>query len=298
MPHGMPLIGVTATLLAGEETTAFLQTLNLTPGSFFFQHRSNTHPDVQDIYRILHHGLSSWSFPDLDWIIESKHKTIIYCDTFALSFCLRVYFYYKAPHKVICLYNSLCFPSYNSDTLCLFLEDRNTQIIIAMDALVVGIDLPNVKDIVDLDCKHPNHGKQCKGRAGRPRGDIQEPKCITYVTKATMDKARKMVAEWPSRDGEKWVEQGLHIGMAQMLVASCHPACDDVLYDNPQSEVLCMCNSDRCRAHREAGTIKLPCRCSGSVPEPPLPRISAGQQLSKKMHTSGMTRLQAFRQEI
>ena len=59
----------------------------------------------------------------------------------------------------------------------------------ATDALVVGIDFPNVEDVIDLDCR-PNHGKQCKGRAGRPGGEVRNPRGITYVTKATLDKAK------------------------------------------------------------------------------------------------------------
>ncbi|KAF9524234.1 hypothetical protein CPB83DRAFT_774197 [Crepidotus variabilis] len=66
MPRGTTLIAVTATLLAGRETDSLLKTLNLTPGTFFFQRRSNRRNDVQDIYRVLRHGLSGWSFPDLD----------------------------------------------------------------------------------------------------------------------------------------------------------------------------------------------------------------------------------------
>lgn len=163
------MICLTATLLAGQETTNLLNTLGLKPGTFFFQRRSNIRWDVQEIYCVLRHGLGGWTFPDLDWIVEGDRKTIIYYGNFGLSFRLRVYYHYKAPYKIIRLYNSICFPSYNSATRHLT-EDPDTQIIIATDSLVVGMDFPNVEDVADLDCKHPNHGKQRKGRAGRPGG--------------------------------------------------------------------------------------------------------------------------------
>lgn len=239
MPRGTTLVGLTATLLAGQETTELLKTLALTPGNFFFQRRSNIRRDVQDIYRVLRHGLAGWTFPDLDWVVEGDRKTIVYCSNFALCFRLRVYYHYKAPHKAIRIYNSLCFPTYNAETRRLFVEDPSTQVIIATDALVVGIDFPNVEDVIDLDCKHPNHGKQRKGRAGRAGGNVKEPRGISYVTKATMEKAKKMVEKQPSYDGGKWVEQGLHVGMAQLLLAPCYSACEDTLYDNPDSDPPC-----------------------------------------------------------
>ena len=193
-----------------------MKTLGLTPGTFFFQRRSNRHPDVQDIIHVLRHSLSGWSFPDLDWVLDGTRKTIIYCENYSTCFRLRVYFHYRAPHKIVRIYNSLCLPPYNTTTRRVFIEDPNVQVIIATDALVVGIDFPNVDDVIDLDCKHPNLGKQRKGRMGRPGGNVKEPRGITYVTKATMDKAKKMVEKRPSEDGGKWIEQGLHIGMARI----------------------------------------------------------------------------------
>jgi superfamily II DNA helicase RecQ len=113
MPRGTVLIGLTATLLAGQETTELLQTLGLTPGTFFFQRRSNIRHDVRDIYRVLRHGLSTWTFPDLDWVIEGNRKTIIYSGNFNLGFRLHTYFRHKAPEKKVRLYNSLSFATYN-----------------------------------------------------------------------------------------------------------------------------------------------------------------------------------------
>jgi hypothetical protein len=261
---------------------------------------------VQDIYRILRHGLSGWNFTDLDWIIEGNRKTLIYCGNFALGFRLRIYFHHKAPQKVIRIYNSISFSSYNTATRRLFVDDPDTQITIATDALVVGIDFPNVEDVIDLDCHHPNHGKQCKGRAGRPGGNVRNPRGITYVTKATMEKA-KMVEKRPSHDGGKWVEQGLHIGQAQLL-ASCYPAFEDILYDNPSVDPPCTCET--CQAETRSlltGNSSI-CICSGCQPEAPLPPLPRSTQalssipmdfrLTEKMLRQGTTGLQQFRQQL
>lgn len=304
MPRHTTLIGITATLLAGDETTELLKTLGLVPGTFFFQRRSNARPDLQDIYRVLHHGLTGWTFPDLDWVIEGTRKTIIYCATFAICLHLCVYYHYKAPQKIVRIYNSLCFPTYNADTQRLFVEDCNTQIILATDALVVGIDFPNVEDVIDLDCKHPNHGKQCKGWAGRPGGNVKDPRGITYVTKTTMERAKKMVEKQPFHNGGKWVDQGLHIGMARLLIASCHSQEDDILYDNPPSDPSCSCNT--C-IKQPSSAIHI-CKCSACVPETPLPPLLRATQtlpsipvdlrLTETMIRQGTTRLQEFCREI
>jgi len=74
MPRGTTMVALTATLLAGEETTKLLKTLGLVRGAFFVQRRSNARHDVQDIYRVLRHGLSSWSFSDPTWIFECERK--------------------------------------------------------------------------------------------------------------------------------------------------------------------------------------------------------------------------------
>ena len=107
------------------------------------------------------------------------------------------------PHKIIHIYILLCLQSYNTTSCCIYVTDPNVQVIIATDALVVGIDFPNMEDIINLECKHPNLRKQCKDRVGRPGGDISESCGITYITKATMDIAKKMVEKWPSKASGK-----------------------------------------------------------------------------------------------
>lgn len=107
MLQGTVMISLTATLLAGQETSELLKTLGLSPGTFFFQRRSNIRHDVQDIYRVLRHELSGWTFPDLDWVVDGNRKTIIYCSNFALGFRLRVYYNCRAPHKIIRICSTL-----------------------------------------------------------------------------------------------------------------------------------------------------------------------------------------------
>ncbi len=96
MPARTTLIGVTATLCAGNETEPLMDILGLKPGSFFFSRRSNRRPELQLLVRKLRHGLQGHSFPDLRWVIEGHRKTIIYCSTISLAFRVFVYLWHSS----------------------------------------------------------------------------------------------------------------------------------------------------------------------------------------------------------
>ena len=107
------------------------------------------------------------------------------------------------------------YPSYDSATQRLFIGDPETRII-ATDALFFGSGSPNVADI-DLDCVHPNHGKQRRGRIGRHKGhEIREASHMSQKPRWKM--VKKALAKQPPRpvDGGKWVQQGLHYGMVRL----------------------------------------------------------------------------------
>ncbi|KAF4583643.1 hypothetical protein EYR38_002398 [Pleurotus pulmonarius] len=247
LPPKTTFIGVTATLLAGIDTSQLISTLGLPPDSYFFQRRSNVRRDMRNIFRILRHGLAGWTFPDLDWIAHSQRKTIVYCETINLGFHLSIYFRQIAPHKrVRRLYNSMCFPSHNIATCQTFVDDPNVGIIIATDAMVVGFDFPNVDDVVILGCAHPNRDVQCKGRTGRPGGHVRNPRGITYVTKAMLANAQKLLRQ-QDLPGKTSHEGRLHPGMAALLLAptGCHNTELDILYGNPESDPACRrCTAD------------------------------------------------------
>lgn len=156
LPPKTTFIGVTATLLAGIDTSQLISTLGLPPDSYFFQRRSNVRRDMRNIFRILQHGLAGWTFPDLDWIAHSQRKTIVYCETINLGFRLSIYFRQIVLHKrVRRLYNSMCFPSHNIATCQTFVDDPNVGIIIATDAMVVGFDFPMLTTWSYLDVRIP-----------------------------------------------------------------------------------------------------------------------------------------------
>ncbi|KAJ3742883.1 hypothetical protein DFH05DRAFT_1382763, partial [Lentinula detonsa] len=79
LPRWTTFTGVTATLASGADSQKITQILGFRSGSFVFTRRSNERPELQFIFRTLRHGLQKWLFPDLDWILDGRRKTIIYC---------------------------------------------------------------------------------------------------------------------------------------------------------------------------------------------------------------------------
>ncbi|TFK35919.1 hypothetical protein BDQ12DRAFT_668286 [Crucibulum laeve] len=165
-------------------------------------------------------------------------------------------------------------------------------------------DLPNVADAVELGGDHPNHGKQCKGHMGRFGGDVKDPCGITYVTKAMLNKAKKMVQKHPSESGGKCIDGGLHISMAQLLTTSCYCKQENILYDNPKDKTPCSCET--CTKISPPNTTQ--CTCSNCCPEPILPSllctkatyttIPMALQLMDEMKKHGHQQLELFCQDL
>ncbi|KAF9491307.1 hypothetical protein BDN71DRAFT_1351595, partial [Pleurotus eryngii] len=254
LPPKTTFIGVTATLLAGIDTSLLLATLGLPQGSCFFQRCSNIRRDIRTIFRTLRHGLGGWEFPDLNWVARSRRKTIIYCEMISLGFRLRIYLLGIAPQKRIRVYNSLSFPTYNQSTRGLFEVDPDIDTVIATDSLVVGFNFSNVANVIILGCAHPNRDVQCKGRTGCPGGHIKDLCGITYITKATLMNAQKLL------DSGSPSKTSLHPSMASLVLAptGCHNKELDILYGNPESDPQCRCET--CLTHPPMP--RYPCKCS------------------------------------
>ena len=113
-----------------------------------------------------------------------------------------------------------------------------------------------------------------------------------------------MIEKHKLSDGGKWVDQGLHIGMAELLVSSCYSTCENILYDNPPSDPPCFCESCKVIPSPQS-TI---CLCSGCHPELPLPPLRRTNQtqttipmesrLTEQMLALGTVRLHKFRWQL
>ncbi|KIY49882.1 P-loop containing nucleoside triphosphate hydrolase protein, partial [Fistulina hepatica ATCC 64428] len=247
-----PLIGLSATLPKGERMKSVLSFLNLSTKlkNYYLIHRSNLRHDIQFMFRELRHGLQSYSFPQLYWILKSGRKTIIFCRTISLSFRIFVYLWNDLPsthnHRTFLrMYNSLNPVSYNSETLALFREVSGCGIILSTFCLIVGIDIPDVEDVVRVsddiaDVEDSNEDDvQMAGRAGRDPSQVSHPRFIHYFSKSAVARARKAVAD--SGNGKKNVDPSMSLGTAQLLLASCIPKALDAYFDNPSSDTPCTC---------------------------------------------------------
>lgn len=117
-----------------------------------------------------------------------------------------------------------------------------------------------------------------------------------------MDRARKMVAD-ASSGKPVTIDQGLHIGMARVLVTSCHQCEGNLIYGNPASDKPCTCET--CRM---APPPPDTCDCSGCHPETPLPPLTqsrtqqplipANLQLTEDMQAVGQKAFEKFRWDM
>ncbi|KAI0713538.1 P-loop containing nucleoside triphosphate hydrolase protein, partial [Earliella scabrosa] len=278
LPMRTRLMGTTATLLAGHPEQTVFSFLGLRKGEFHFIRRSNLRRNVRTIFRIVTHGLGGWSFPDLKWVLAKGRKTVIHCRTIVAGFRLAIYLLQHLPAgcdstKRVRLYNALNWPSYNAETRRLMLEDDDAQIIIATAAFMVGIDLPNIADVIILGpLQSADEHVQWEGRAGRDPRVVADARCITLVTKKTMQTARDVCAGKVPRGGKatggKKATAVMDLSMARLLCAECVSAEQDVLYDNPPSETPCSCPG--C-SRSQALMSSLPpwrCDCSGCDSDP------------------------------
>ncbi|KAI0360868.1 P-loop containing nucleoside triphosphate hydrolase protein [Trametes cingulata] len=251
-PTRTRIIGTTATLLAGHPTQSVLSFLGLRMHQLHFLRRSNVRAGIETRFRVLTHGMGGWVFPDLRWILREGRKTVIHCRTIALSFRVAVYLWRLLPPasdrtKRLRLYNALNRQSYNAETRRLMQYDPDTQIIIATASFMVGLDLPNIKDVVVVgNLANADEHVQWQGRAGRDPSVVRDARFITYVTKKAMQTARalcdgKTPRAEKQRSGKKSAMVHMELSMARLLLARCVTAMQNVLYDNPVHDPPCSC---------------------------------------------------------
>ncbi|KAJ7861438.1 P-loop containing nucleoside triphosphate hydrolase protein [Mycena olivaceomarginata] len=82
---GIPIIGLTATLLADPKVSdSIFNYLGVNRGEFYLLRRSNSRHDIQILFRTLHSGIDGLYFPELAWVVCNNDKTIIFAATISL----------------------------------------------------------------------------------------------------------------------------------------------------------------------------------------------------------------------
>ncbi|PIL25360.1 hypothetical protein GSI_13250 [Ganoderma sinense ZZ0214-1] len=317
MRETVRLIGLSASILAGQPLKSVCEFLGLRGGQFYFLQRSNIRPELQLLFRPLSHGLGGWKFPDFRWILDERRKTVIFCRTIALSFRLACYLLHLSTSSPspIRLYNSLNWPSYNTRTRELMRNDPNIYIIIATASFMVGVDLPNIQDVILVqEPENADEWVQWGGRAGRDSSLVKDARVITYVTKKGPKTAQSLLEGDSSgssasavQTAKKGSTPAMDVSSAKVIIAQCKVAAQNELYNNPARDEPCTCAT--CTVHPRP-PLPIPCKCSGCTPEAstmnvppqkpsgktnPVPR---SKRLTRVMRRHGTQRLEKLREEI
>ena len=305
-------IAMTATLLPGDQTDRVCEFVGLR--GYHTVRRSNRRPEIQLLFRVLSHGIENWEFSDLRWVIEGmrERKTIIFCTSIRDGFRIFSYLWRQLDspptirHEQLRMYNALNWPDYNLRTRELIRKQGGCRVIIATDILMVGIDFPDINDVVIIGHPpHPNDYLQKIGHAGRDRALVLNPRGIMYVTGHAMKTAYdQMGIERPGRPKAKpkLGQQKKHKTkkrkpkkcktslmskpMAELITSGCKTAMLDRMYQNPPLKLT-------------------ECDCSGCTPEPetkkhPPKRRAKGNvySLTKEMRESATGRFVTLRRKI
>ena len=303
---GMVAIAMTATLLPGDQTNRVCEFVGLR--NYHTVQRSNRRPEIQLVFRVLSHGIESWEFPDLRWVIDDmrRKKIIIFCTSIRDGFRIHSYLWRQldSPFDVrgeqLRMYNALNWPDYNLRTRELMRKPDGCRVIVATDILMVGIDFPDIDDIVIVG--HPLHTNdyiQKIGRAGRDPALVSNPRGIAYVTSHAIETAHEQLGETKrkKRTTKKRVtkrrkklgkgtssKSSMSKPMAELIVSGCKTALLDRLYQNPPLGK------------------SLRCDCSGCAPESETSKRRRRKReacsLTKKMKESAAERFATLREDI
>ncbi|KAM6491392.1 P-loop containing nucleoside triphosphate hydrolase protein [Amanita muscaria] len=232
--HRLPVVALTATLRVGTTMDEVTKILGLSPGHYHLIRRSNMRYDIQVIFRALKSSLTSHSFPDLDWVLHEGDNTVIFCKTILLGFRVAAYLWRHAKahnmsgiERRIRLFNSLNWPSYNSETLGFLNNNQESSITIATDTLSVGWDSKYTRNAVLIgEPDDADEFVQKIGRIGRNRQAVSYPRAFLYYTHGGFAKAQSVIEQHCVGGGNWGILKGktdseMDISMARLLMARC-----------------------------------------------------------------------------
>lgn len=300
-------LAMTATLLPGDQTHRVCEFVGLR--NYHTVRRSNRRPEIQLLFRVLSHGIESREFPDLRWVIDDmqRKKIIIFCTSIRDGF--RIYSYLwrqldsppNTRDEQLRMYNALNWPDYNLRTRELMRKQDGCRVIVATDILMVGIDFPDIDDVVIIG--HPSHTNdyiQKIGHAGRDHALVSNPRGITYITTYTVTAAHEQLGsnkrpKRKNRTAKKRMMSGKGVSSkssmskptAELIVSDCKTALLDRLYENSPVGELPRCNCSDCAPESETGKRPLRRR----------PKRDMGG-LTKEMRESAAKRFATLRRNI
>lgn len=215
------------------------------------------------------------------------------------------------------MFNSLNWPSFNTETLRFLNNNDNAQIIVATDTLSVGINSP-VQNVVIFGL--PSSIEEAAQKLGRIWFSLGNARGIIYLPRRSRANAQKVVdtsekenaltaspmvgksgdGEGNGKDGdaddkEPDVTQGatkkkpMDLGVARLVLTTCIPGRFNIEFDNtPDTDIICGCRTCREKA---ALPLKSECDCSGCQPEEKIKKMrgAATKKIPEPKGTMALT---------
>ncbi|KAJ3716789.1 P-loop containing nucleoside triphosphate hydrolase protein [Lentinula guzmanii] len=281
------LICLTATMRSNALNTVCLF-LGLKEGEYHSIKRSNQRHDIQLIVREISSPADGTRFRELDWVLERKRNTIVFCRTIRLGAQVLGYFHHKDkqmggdPRTVLQRlrqYDSLS-KEYNEVTRNL-MRSQMCQVVIATSTLAVGIDLEGIEDVVIYG--DPEDLDQMVQMIGKIRPEYRESAVtrqgIVYFSANARKRAEESLAKHRMMTTLDDKPSIMDLGLAQFYLAQCKVEDLDRQYENSDSDVQCSCKT--C-IEIPPPSAHVPCLCSGCSPE----TISTASSPSKPVNTA------------
>lgn len=197
LPVSTSIVGLSATLAPGNDTTAICKSLGLFDGQFHMIRRTNERPNIQFSLQILSHGLAGYEFPDLLPFLQSGRKLVVHFHSLDMLFRCYVYIWRLQSTTAdkmrrTRMYHSLCAPEYNEETIRRIDEDPECQIVLATIAFSNGINAKSILDSISLGFSSTlDIVWQEKGRAGRQSGTLARG--VVLIQQSTVTAATKLI---------------------------------------------------------------------------------------------------------
>ncbi|KAL1687064.1 P-loop containing nucleoside triphosphate hydrolase protein [Schizophyllum commune] len=309
----VPLLAFTATLRKGEPgaspQTDVCRFLGLHAGEFHAIKRSNARYETKVIVRPFRHNEQSTSFADLDWIVDTPGKVLVFCKSIKMGSKIADYLLSKWPNPSHTnrphTYNRLHSDAFNTETIRLVISSSKI-VVITTDALSVGIDMADIDTVVVLDPVDIDDAWQKGGRAGRDLRLVPHPRLIIYVpAKVFSAPEAAMAAAQAKKPQDRKDGRPPDVSIPKLVAAACKLKEIDAQYDNNPEEEPCGCHN--CQT-RPRACFPSPCTCSGCVREPAVasaststsagPDVPPSKKLTPAMRLHAATRLAKWRREI
>ncbi|KAJ3786380.1 P-loop containing nucleoside triphosphate hydrolase protein [Lentinula aff. detonsa] len=324
LPDSVVLIALTATMRGGYPFRTVCRFLGLKAAMYHPIRRSNQRHDIQLIFRDISSPPEGYNFPELDWILEGKRNTIVFCRSIRLGNRVHEYLYHRDkrmggnPWTVserLRQYNSLS-KEYNEHTRVL-MHSQKCHVVFATSTLAVGVDLAGIEDVVIYG--DPEDVDQLLQMVGRIRPCLREMdtavthRGIVYFSANARKRAEESLSRKPTGKNSAMLEDdssNMDTGLAELYLAECKVDNIDQQYDNPKQDPHCSCPT--CTRF-PSPSARIPCICSGCSPEPTSTsnpstcrKLAAmtpdvpkkHKRITKPMREHGTRQLKKFRMEL